>query len=51
MNNWTKNLVIAFLGTASSGKTTGIKALFDVDFGDISPIPGSTTDVKSEKNK
>ena len=44
-----KDLVIAFLGTASSGKTTGIKTLFDVDFGDISPIPGSTMEVKVEK--
>ena len=41
-----KTLVIAFLGTASSGKTSGIKALFDIDMGDISPIPGSTKNVK-----
>lgn len=41
-----KNLVIAFLGTASSGKTSGIKTLFGIDFGDIHPIPGSTNKVK-----
>lgn len=41
-----KSLVIAFLGTASSGKTSGIKALFGIDFGNIHPIPGSTTEVK-----
>lgn len=44
-----KSLLIAFLGTASSGKTSGIKALFDVDMGDISPIPGTTKDVKYAK--
>lgn len=37
-----KRLVLAFLGSASSGKDSAIKALFGVDFGDISPIPGST---------
>jgi|SRR5271157_839405 len=41
-----QKLVIAFLGTASSGKTSGIKALFDIDLGNIHPIPGSTTQVK-----
>jgi GTPase len=41
-----KELVIAFLGTASSGKTSAIKALFEVDLGNIHPIPGSTTEVK-----
>lgn len=42
-----QNLVIAFIGTASSGKTSAIKALFDVDLGDISPIAGSTKNVKA----
>jgi GTP-binding protein Era len=41
-----QNLAITFLGTASCGKTSAIKALFDVDLGDISPIAGSTKDVK-----
>lgn len=41
-----KKLVIGFLGTASSGKTSGIKALFSVDLGNIHPIPGSTKAVK-----
>ncbi len=37
-----ENLVVAFLGSASSGKDSGIKALFGLDFGEVSPIPGST---------
>lgn len=41
-----KNLVIAFLGTVSSGKTSGIKTLFGIDLGNISAIPGSTKEVK-----
>ncbi len=41
-----QRLTIAFLGTGSSGKTSAIKALFDIDLGDISPIAGSTKDVK-----
>jgi uncharacterized protein (DUF697 family)/GTP-binding protein EngB required for normal cell division len=39
-------LVIAFLGSASSGKDSAIKALFGIDFGDIDPIPGSTERVR-----
>lgn len=39
------HLAIGFIGTASSGKTAGIKALFDIDLGTIHPIPGSTTEV------
>lgn len=35
-------LVVAFLGSASSGKDAAIKALFGIDFGEIDPIPGST---------
>jgi hypothetical protein len=37
-----KSLVVAFLGSASSGKDAAIRALFGVDFGEIDPIPGST---------
>ena len=37
-----ETLVIAFLGSASSGKDSAIRALFGIDFGDIDPIPGST---------
>ena len=44
-----EELVIAFLGTASAGKTSGIKALFNIDFGSIHPIPGTTTEVKVAK--
>lgn len=47
-SNLDQKLVIAFLGTVSSGKTTAIKTLFNVDFGTIGPIPGSTTKVKVE---
>jgi GTP-binding protein EngB required for normal cell division len=41
-----KQLTVAFLGSASSGKDSAIRALFGIDFGDISPIPGSTDRLK-----
>jgi uncharacterized protein (DUF697 family)/GTP-binding protein EngB required for normal cell division len=41
-----KTLVIAFLGSASAGKDSAIRALFGIDFGDIDPIPGSTERVR-----
>jgi GTPase len=41
-----QSLVIAFLGSASSGKDSAIKALFGIDFGQIDPIPGSTREVR-----
>ena len=41
-----KKLVIGFMGTASSGKSSAIKSIFDIDPGEISPIPGSTKEVK-----
>jgi len=37
-----KHLTVAFLGSASSGKDSAIRTLFGIDFGEISPIPGST---------
>lgn len=37
-----QQLTVAFLGSASSGKDSAIRALFGIDFGEISPIPGST---------
>ncbi|MDP2313251.1 MAG: DUF697 domain-containing protein [Pseudomonadota bacterium] len=37
-----QHLTVAFLGSASSGKDSAIRTLFGIDFGDISPIPGST---------
>lgn len=40
-------LTIAFLGPSSSGKDSAIRALFGVDFGDIDPIPGSTSRARS----
>jgi uncharacterized protein (DUF697 family)/GTP-binding protein EngB required for normal cell division len=39
-------LVLAFLGSASSGKDSAIRALFGIDFGQIDPIPGSTDRVR-----
>lgn len=39
-------LTLAFLGSASSGKDSAIRAIFGVDFGEISPIPGSTSTLK-----
>lgn len=39
-------LVLAFLGSASSGKDSAIRALFGIDFGEIDPIPGSTAEVR-----
>ncbi|MEN0061388.1 MAG: DUF697 domain-containing protein [Myxococcota bacterium] len=41
-----QTLVVAFLGSASSGKDSAIKALFGMDFGQIDPIPGSTDRVR-----
>lgn len=41
-----QNLAVAFLGSASSGKDSAIKALFGIDFGQIDPIPGSTDRVR-----
>src|SRR5687767_10280718 len=37
-----QHLTVAFLGSGSSGKDSAIRALFGIDFGEISPIPGST---------
>ena len=42
----TQKLVVAFLGSASSGKDSAIRAVFDVDFGEVDPIPGSTERVR-----
>ncbi len=41
-----KRLTVAFLGPASSGKDSAIRALFGIDFGQIDPIPGSTDRVR-----
>lgn len=41
-----QHLTVAFLGSASAGKDSAIRALFDIDFGDVSPIPGSTDRIK-----
>lgn len=40
-------LVLAILGPASSGKDAAVRALFGVDFGEIDPIPGSTSRARS----
>lgn len=41
-----ENVVVAFLGSASSGKDAAIRALFGVDFGQVDPVPGSTDRVR-----
>ena len=41
-----ENLAVAFLGSASSGKDSAIRALFGIDFGQVDPIPGSTEEVR-----
>jgi GTPase len=41
-----QRLVVAFLGSASSGKDSAIRALFGIDFGQIDPIPGSTDRIR-----
>jgi uncharacterized protein (DUF697 family)/GTP-binding protein EngB required for normal cell division len=41
-----KTLVVAFLGSASAGKDSAIRALFGLDFGQVDPIPGSTDEVR-----
>ncbi|MFK7928435.1 MAG: DUF697 domain-containing protein [Myxococcota bacterium] len=41
-----QTLVVAFLGSASSGKDSAIKAIFGLDFGQVDPIPGSTKEIR-----
>ncbi len=41
-----QRLVVAFLGSASSGKDSAIRVLFGLDFGEVSPIPGSTSSIR-----
>ncbi|MBT3220632.1 MAG: hypothetical protein HN348_16220, partial [Proteobacteria bacterium] len=41
-----KTLAVAFLGSASAGKDSAIRALFGIDFGQIDPIPGSTEHIR-----
>ncbi len=41
-----QTLAVAFLGSASAGKDSAIKALFGLDFGQIDPIPGSTERIR-----
>lgn len=42
-----QQLVLAFLGSASSGKDSAIRELFGLDFGQVDPIPGSTETVRA----
>jgi GTP-binding protein Era len=44
-----ERLTVAFLGSASAGKDSAIKALFGVDFGQIDPVPGSTDEIRVAK--
>lgn len=41
-----QTLAVAFLGSASAGKDSAIRALFGLDFGQVDPIPGSTDRVR-----
>ena len=41
-----QTLAVAFLGSASAGKDSAIRALFGLDFGQVDPIPGSTEAVR-----
>lgn len=41
-----QTLAVAFLGSASAGKDSAIRALFGIDFGQVDPIPGSTEEVR-----
>jgi GTP-binding protein Era len=41
-----QQLSVAFVGSASSGKDSAIRAIFGVDFGQVDPIPGSTDRVR-----
>jgi GTPase len=41
-----QTLSVAFLGSASSGKDSAIRALFGLDFGQVDPIPGSTDRIR-----
>lgn len=41
-----QSVAIAFLGSASSGKDSAIRALFGIDFGQVDPIPGSTDRIR-----
>lgn len=42
----TQTVCVAFLGSASAGKDSAIRALFGIDFGQVDPIPGSTERVR-----
>ena len=44
-----RDVTLTFTGPVSSGKTSAIKTLFGIDFGQISPMPGSTTEVKAAR--
>jgi GTP-binding protein Era len=41
-----ERLVVAFLGSASAGKDSAVRAIFGLDFGQVDPIPGSTDRVR-----
>lgn len=41
-----QTIAVAFLGSASAGKDSAIRALFGLDFGQIDPIPGSTERIR-----
>jgi GTP-binding protein Era len=42
-----QQLVVAFLGSASAGKDAAVRAIFGIDFGQVDPIPGSTSTLRA----
>lgn len=45
----TRRVTIGFVGSPSTGKDAGIRALFGMDSGNISPVAGSTTKVSIQR--
>lgn len=44
-----KRITVGFVGSPSTGKDAGIRALFGIDSGNISPVAGSTRTVNIQK--
>ncbi len=45
----TRRITVGFVGSPSTGKDAGIRALFGLDSGNISPVAGSTTKVSIQR--
>ena len=44
-----RRITVGFVGSPSTGKYAGIRAMFGIDSGNISPVAGSTTTVKIQQ--